>query len=111
MSLLRKYQSLGKEASINPLLLGAGIGGTMGGLYGIGDSETNYYNDPNHSSVMPRVGQGATAALGGLGGYKLGRGFGAGGVASSLIGLLSSAGAAALANPRLKKDSYMDLPY
>lgn len=111
MSLRNKYYSLSKEASIKPWLLAAGAGGTLGGLYGIGDSDTNYYNHADHSSVMPRAGQGAATALGGLGGYKLGRGLGAGRVASSLIGLLSTAGAASLTNPKIKKDSFMGLPY
>ena len=111
MNLRHRYYSLSKEASVKPWLLTAGIGGTLGGLYGIGDSDANYYNDPRHSSVMPRVGQGAMTAVGGYGGYKLGRGLRAGRVGSGLIGLLSAAGAHAFANPSIKKDTFMGLPY
>ena len=111
MSLRSKYYSLSKEASIKPWLLSAGAGGAIGGLYGIGDGSTNYYNDPTHSSVLPRTAQGAATALGGLGGYKLGRGLRAGRLGSGLLGLLSAAGAAALTNPKIQKDSFMGLPY
>jgi hypothetical protein len=111
VSLHHKYYSLSKKASINPWLLTAGIGGTLGGLYGIGDSGTNYYNDPSHSSTIPRAGQGALTAIGGFGGYKLGRGLKAGRLGSGLIGLLSAAGAHALTNPSIKKDTFMGLPY
>ena len=111
MSLQHKYYSLSKEASIKPWLLGAGVGGTLGGLYGIGDSGTNYYNDPSHSSVLPRAAQGATSTLAGLGGYKLSRGLGAGRLGSGILGLLSAAGAAALSKPKIQKDSFMGLPY
>lgn len=111
MSLQHKYYSLSKEASIKPWLLTAGVGGTLGGLYGIGDSDTNYYNHADHSSVMPRAAQGAASTLAGLGAYKLGRGFGGGRLASGLLGLLSAAGAATLTKPKVKKDSFMGLPY
>mgnify|MGYP003997231329 CR=1 FL=1 len=111
MSLRTAYYNLSKEASVKPWLLSAGVGGTLGGLYGIGDSDTNYYNDALHSSVMPRSAQGAASALASLGGYKLGRGFGAGRLTSGLLGVLSAAGASALTKPKLQKDSFMGLPY
>ncbi len=111
MSLKNKYYSLNKEASMTPLLVGTALGGTLGGLYGIGDSDVNYYNSANHSSVLPRVGQGAATGLSGIGGYKLLRGLGAGRLGSGLVGLLSAAGASALTNPEVKKDTFMNLPY
>ncbi len=111
MNLRDTYFNLGKEASIKPWLLSAGVGGALGGLYGIGDSSYNYYNDPTHSSVMPRAAQGATTALSGLAGYKLGRGLKAGRLGSGIIGLLSAAGVHSLTNPSIKKDTFMGLPY
>ena len=41
MSLRHKYYTLSKEASLKPWLLSAAAGGTLGGLYGVGDSDTN----------------------------------------------------------------------
>ena len=111
MSLKDNYYNLGKEASAKPWLLAAGAGGTLGGLYGIGDGSTNYYNEATHSSVIPRAVQGASTGLAGLGGYHLGRGLKAGRLGSGIIGLLSAAGASALTNPKLKKDRFMGLPY
>ncbi len=111
MSIEKTYYSLGKTASITPLLLGTAAGGALGGLYGIGDSDTNYYNSAAHSSVLPRASQGAAAGLSGVGGYKLLRGLGAGRLGSGLAGLLSAAGVAALTNPEVKKDTFLNLPY
>ena len=78
MSIKETYYNLSKTASLTPLLLGTAAGGALGGLYGIGDSGTNYYNSASHSSVLPRAGQGAVAGLAGVGASKHLRGLGVG---------------------------------
>ena len=100
-----------KYASAKSLLAGAGVLGTLGALYGIGDSDYNYANDVFHSATGSRAAQGALSGLAGVGGYKAIRGMGKGRVVSGLAGLLSAGGAAALANPKLKEENPYKLPF
>jgi hypothetical protein len=98
------FNNLGKRASLNPYLAGGALGTGLGALYGIGDSGHNYYNDPLHGSTGSRAAQGLLSGVAATAGYKGLRGLGGSGLSSSLAGLLSAAGAAALLNPSLKED-------
>lgn len=100
-----------KTAGPNKFLLGAGLLGGAGALYGMGDNEHNYKSDFFHNSTGSRASQGVLSGLSGVGGYKAMRGLGKGRVISGLAGLLSSAGAAALANPHLKEENPYKLPF
>lgn len=105
------YYNLSKLAAPKSLLLAGGLGAGLGTLYGLGDSEHNYYNELFHDSTSSRAAQGALSGLAGAGAYKLLRGTGRGRMLSGLAGLLSSAGAAALVNPTLKEDNPYKLPF
>lgn len=100
-----------KLAGPNKFLLGAGLLGGAGALYGMGDEEHNYENDFFHNSTGTRAAQGALSGLAGVGGYKTLRGLGAGRGVSGLAALLSSAGAAALLNPHLREENPYKLPF
>ena len=100
-----------KTSSAKKYLVGAGVLGSLGALYGMGDSEHNYRNDFIHKSTGSRAAQGSLAGLAGIGGYGLARGLGRGRVISGLAGLLSSAGAAALARPNLPTEDPYKLPF
>ena len=111
MSIQQMYNSLSKTASLRPYVLGGAAGLTLGGLYGLGDEKHNYYNELLHDSTSSRAGQGLMSGLAGAGGYKAMRGLGRGRLGSGLVGLLSTAGAAALTNPTLKENDPYRLPY
>lgn len=100
-----------KTAGSNKFLLGAGLLGGLGALYGMGDNEHNYANDFLHKSTGLRAAQGSLSGLAGVGGYKVMRGLGRGRGIAGLAALLSTAGAAALANPHLKKENPYKLPF
>jgi hypothetical protein len=100
-----------KYASPSKLLGSAVIGGGIGAMYGMGDSEHNHANNVLHRSTGSRAAQGAMTGLGGAGAYSLMRGAGRGRVLSGLAALLSASGAAALAKPKLEEDGPYSLPY
>ena len=103
--------SITKLSSPNNFLLGAGLLGGLGSLFGIGDSDHNYRNDFFHKATGSRAAQGALSGLAGVGGYKAFRGLGKGRAISGLAALLSAGGAAALANPTLKVENPYRLPF
>ena len=70
MSLETVYNNLTKEASFTPLLLAAGAGAGIGGLYGLGDSKYNYHSELLSPSVGSRAVQGAGTATAGLASYR-----------------------------------------
>ena len=105
------YYNLSKEAKLNPFVAAGGIGGLLGGLYGLGDTDHNYQNKLLHKSTASRLGQGAIGGIGGVGMYKILRGLGQGRFKSGLGGLLSAAGAAALSSPKLKNENPYKLPF
>tara|TARA_B100000073_G_C23548857_1_gene499244 strand:+ start:290 stop:613 length:324 start_codon:yes stop_codon:yes gene_type:complete len=105
------YNKNTKEAGVNKFLAGAGALGTLGALYGIGDTEHNNANNVLHPSTGYRTAQGALSGLAGVGGYKVLRGLGKGRLMAGLAGLLSAGGAAALANPKLKEEDPYKLPF
>ena len=100
-----------KTAGINKFLLGSALGGTAGVLYGMGDNEHNYANNFFHKSTGARGVQGLLSGAAGVGGYKFMRGLNKGRVGSGLVGLLSAAGAAALANRHLPEENPYKLPF
>jgi len=105
------YYSLHKTSSYKPLLMAGGLGTALGGLYGLGDEDHNYYNQVLHPSTGLRAGQGFLGGAAGMAGYKALRGMGKGRIGSGLLGLLSAAGTAALLNPELKKENPNRLPF
>ena len=105
------YYSLDKTAMAKGLLTAGLVGAGLGGLYGIGDSKTNYRNEVFKAPVASRSAQGAASGLAGALGYNLARSSGRGRLLSGLIGLLSTGGVAALTNPEIKKDPLYNLPF
>lgn len=105
------YYSLNKTAMSKGLLTAGLVGGSLGGLYGIGDSKTNYRNELLKEPVASRAAQGAASGMAGALGFNLARASGRGRVLSGLLGLLSAGGVAALTNPTIKKDTTYDLPF
>ena len=70
MRLEQVYNNLTKEASFTPLLLAAGAGAGIGGLYGLGDPKYNYHSELLSPSVGSRAVQGAGTAVTGLASYQ-----------------------------------------
>ena len=109
--LAESYYSLNKIAMPRGILAGGLLGAGVGALYGIGDSDSNYYNHALTEPTYARSAQGAASGLAGAVGYNLARSYGRGRAISGLLGLLSAGGLAALSNPTFSRDTTTKLPF